>query len=327
MLIYLLRRLLYAFPILLGVNIITFALFFLVNTPDDMARMHLGVKHVDKNMVADWKHAHGYDKPLFWNPEQQGVNKLTETLFFSKSLRLFWLDFGRSDSDRDIAADIQMRLWPSLAIAVPTFIIGLLTAIVFGMFLAYFHSTYIDYFGVSVCLILMSVSVLFYIIAGQYFLAKILQLLPISGYQSGWMSVKFVILPIIIGVVGGMGADIRWFRTIFLEEFGKNYVLTARAKGLSELRILFKHILKNALIPIATMVVVIIPSLFLGSLLLESFFAIPGLGSYTIDAIAQQDFAIVRAMVFLGTIAYMIGLILTDIAYVIVDPRVRLASS
>ncbi len=121
-----------------------------------------------------------------------------------------------------------------------------------------------------------------------------------------------------------MGAGSRWYRIIFLDEIGKDYVRTAKAKGLSEFAILFKHVLKNAMIPILTGVVVIIPTLFMGSLILESFFGIPGLGSYTIDAIQQQDFAVVRVMVFLGTLFYIIGLVLTDITYTLVDPRIRL---
>ena len=137
-------------------------------------------------------------------------------------------------------------------------------------------------------------------------------------------SVKFLILPVIVGVVGGIGASTRLYRAFFLEEINKDYVRTARAKGLSEMRVLFRHVLKNAMIPILTGVVVVIPLLFTGNLILESFFAVPGLGSYTIDAINSQDFAIVRAMVFLGSVLYIAGLILTDITYTLVDPRVRL---
>jgi len=135
---------------------------------------------------------------------------------------------------------------------------------------------------------------------------------------------KFLLLPILIGVIGSVGSSTRWYRTIFLEEMNKEYVRTARAKGLSERIVLFKHVLRNAMIPILTGAVVVVPLLFLGSLLVESFFGIPGLGSYTIDAINSQDFAIVRAMVFLGSMLYIMGLILTDISYTLVDPRIRL---
>ncbi len=170
----------------------------------------------------------------------------------------------------------------------------------------------------------MSISSLFYIIGGQFLISKLWHLVPISGYGEGLNAAKFLVLPVIIGVVSGAGANTRWYRTIFLEEMGKDYVRTARAKGLPESMVLFRHVLKNALIPILTGAVVVIPLLFLGSLLSESFFGIPGLGSYTIDAINSQDFAVVRAMVFLGSLLYIIGLILTDISYTLVDPRIRL---
>ena len=168
------------------------------------------------------------------------------------------------------------------------------------------------------------ISSLFYIIGGQFLISKIWHLVPISGYGTGLDASKFLLLPVVIGVISSIGANTRWYRTIFLEEMNKEYVRTARAKGLPESTVLFKHVLKNALIPILTGAVVTIPLLFLGSLIAESFFGIPGLGSYTIEAINSQDFAIVRAMVFIGSFLYIIGLILTDISYTLVDPRIRL---
>jgi len=171
----------------------------------------------------------------------------------------------------------------------------------------------------------MSISSLFYIIGGQFLVGKLLMLVPISGYDTGLNAIKFLILPVIISVVAGVGSGARWYRSLFLEEIEQDYVRTARAKGLTETQVLFRHVLKNAMIPILTGVVVILPLLFMGSLITESFFSIPGLGSYTIDAINSQDFAIVRAMVFLGSVLYIIGLLLTDISYTLVDPRVRLS--
>lgn len=321
---YLIRRLLYLIPVLIGVNLITFTLFFVVNTPDDIARAQLGDKRINQAAVQNWKEEHGYNKPLFYNPAASDIKKITDTLFVKKSLILFTFNFGNSDSGRNIGYDISQRMWPSLYIAVPVLVLGLFINITFAMLIAFFRHTYVDLLGVVVCIIMMSISGLFYIIAGQYLMAKIFRLVPISGFAGGILAIKFVALPVMIGVISGIGAGIRWYRTIFLEEMGKDYVRTARAKGLAEYQVLFKHILKNALIPIVTGVVVIIPTLFLGSLIMESFFGIPGLGSYTIDAIRQQDFSIVRAMVFLGTLLYCAGLILTDIAYTMVDPRIRL---
>ncbi|NOY66101.1 MAG: ABC transporter permease [Gammaproteobacteria bacterium] len=321
---YVIRRFFYAIPILIGVNVLTFSLFFIVNPTDDIARMHLGQKHVTEEAIEKWKHERGYDKPLFYNESQSGLSSITETIFYKKSVRLFVFDFGYADDGRSIGKDILERMWPSLAIAIPVFLVGILVNISFALLLVFFRSTYIDVWGVIFTVVLMSISTLFYIIGGQYLIGKIMQLVPISGYDSGLSGFKFLVLPVLIGVVGGIGSSTRWYRTIFLEEIGKDYVRTARAKGLSELTVLFRHVLKNAMIPILTGVVVIIPLLFMGSLLLESFFGVPGLGSYTIDAIQSQDFAIVRSMVFLGSVLYIFGLLLTDISYTMVDPRVRL---
>jgi peptide/nickel transport system permease protein len=325
MLAYLTRRILYAFPILLGVNLLTFALFFIVNTPDDMARMQLGIKRVTPEAIEKWKQQHGYDKPLLLNEHAQGMQTITKTIFFEKSASMFVFDFGFSDDGRNIAREISSRMMPSLAIALPTFFIGLFLYVTFALLMTLFRATALDIAGVALCVLLMSVSSLFYIIAGQFIASKLWHWVPISGYAEGIDGLRFVLLPVLIGVAGGIGASSRWYRTIFLEEIGKDYVRTARAKGLSEMRVLFRHVLKNAMIPILTGVVVVIPQLFMGSLLTESFFGIPGLGSYTIDAINAQDFGVVRAMVFLGSVLYIMGLILTDLSYTIVDPRVRLS--
>lgn len=324
MLNYLIRRLLYAVPILLGVNLLTFALFFMVNTPDDMARIHLGAKRVTNEAITAWKAEHGYDRPLFVNNKAEGVGRVTDTLFVDKSLKLFAMDFGMADDGRDIAREIKARMWPSLAIALPTFLVGLLSYVSFALLLAFFRGTALDTGGVILCVALMSISGLFYVIGGQYLMGKLWHWFPISGWQYGVEAWKFLVMPVVVGLIGGIGDSTRFYRALFLEEMGKDYVRTARAKGLSDLRVLFRHVLANAMIPILTGVVVVIPRLFLGSLIIESFFGIPGLGSYTIDAIQAQDFAIVRSMVFLGSVLYIIGLILTDISYTLVDPRVRL---
>lgn len=322
---YILRRALYALPLLAGVNVLTFVLFFIINSPDDMARMQLGQKHVTEQAVENWKQQRGYDLPLLWNEDAQGSKKLTETIFFQKSFGLFIFRFGISDSGRNIGSDIKQRMWPSLAVAIPSLIVGLLVNISIALLMVLFRNSYLEISGVVLCVILMSISALFYIIGGQFLIGKLLRLVPISGYDTGFNAVKFLVLPVIIGVISGIGSGSRWYRTLFLEEVEKDYVRTARAKGLSETRALFGHVLQNALIPILTGVVVVLPLLFMGSLLTESFFSIPGLGSYTIDAINRQDFAIVRSMVFLGSALYILGLLLTDISYTLVDPRVRLS--
>lgn len=324
MLNYLIRRVLYAIPILIGVNLLTFALFFVVNSPDDMARMQIGVKRATPEAIERWKADRGYDKPMFVNTAAEGLDRFTDTLFFDKSLRMFALDFGRADDGRDISREILDRMGPSLAIAVPTFVLSLFVSVTLALLLVFFRATALDFWGVVMCVAMMSISSLFYIIGGQWLVSKLWALVPISGYAGGLDAFRFLALPVLISVLAGMGSSARWYRTIFLEEISRDYVRTARAKGLSELAVLFRHVLRNALIPILTGVVVVIPLLFMGSLLVESFFAVPGLGSYTIDAINAQDFAVVRAMVFIGSVLYIVGLILTDLSYTLVDPRVRL---
>jgi peptide/nickel transport system permease protein len=216
-------------------------------------------------------------------------------------------------------------MWPSLAIALPSLIVGLLVNISVALLMVLFRNSYIEFSSIVLCVGLMSISSLFYIIGGQFLVGKLLRLVPISGYDTGLDAIKFLILPVLIAVIAGVGSGARWYRTLFLEEVEKDYVRTARAKGLTETQVLFKHVLKNTLIPILTGVVVVLPLLFMGSLITESFFSIPGLGSYTIDAINRQDFAIVRSMVFLGSVLYIVGLLMTDISYTLVDPRVRLS--
>lgn len=213
---YIVRRVLYAFPILIGVNALTFALFFMVNTPDDMARMNLGAKHVTQEAIDGWKQARGYDKALLWNTDSEGLNKATDTIFFDNSLSLFAFNFGQADDGRDIGQDIKTRMWPSLAIAIPIFVVGLLVNITFALLMVFFRTTYIDLGGVILCVIIMSISGLFYIIGGQFLVGKLMQLVPISGYGEGFSAIKFLILPVAIGIVSGIGAGSRLYRTLFL---------------------------------------------------------------------------------------------------------------
>src|SRR6185295_962822 len=210
MLAYIVRRVLYAIPILVGVNLITFLLFFVVNTPDDMARMQLGAKRVTPEAIQKWKEERGYDKPLLLNTKAQGLSTFTETIFFEKSVRLFVFDFGAAEDKRDIAHEIRSRMAPSLALAIPVLLAGLAINVTFAMFMAFFRATYLDFWGVVLCVAMMSVSTLFYIIGGQYVASKLWHLVPISGFQGGFDAVKFLVLPVAIGVVGGIGSGGRW---------------------------------------------------------------------------------------------------------------------
>lgn len=325
MLSYILRRLLYAVPILIGVNLLTFALFFMVNSPDQMARVQLGIKHVTPEAVEQWKADRGYNKPLFINRSESSKGWFTDTVFYEKSIRLFVFDFGKSDEGRPIAAEIRERMWPSLAVQIPVFVIGLMVNILVALLVVSFRASLFETAAMITCIALFSISGVFYIIGGQFLFGKLWNLVPVSGYLHGIHALPFLILPVMVGVISGIGGGVRLYRMIFMEEINKDYIRTARAKGVGEFAVLSKHLLPNAMIPILTGVVVVIPSLFMGSLLMESFFGIPGLGSYTIDGIRAQDFAIVRSMVFLGSVLYIIGLIITDVSYSLVDPRVRLS--
>lgn len=322
---FILRRLLYGFLILVGVNLLTFVLFFTISTPDDMARLNIGGKYITQQQIDDWKVAKGYDKPLLWNDQASGVQAVTNTVFWERSVRLFALDFGSSDNGRDIGHEITTRIGPSIALQGPVFALTIFVSVVFSLAMVFFRGSALDFWGVVLTVVLLSISSLFYIIAGQYVFSKLMKVVPISGFADGWALVKFLALPVAITLVSRLGYDARLYRAMFLEELSRDYVRTARAKGLTEQVVLFKHVLRNAMIPVITNVFTIFPVLFLGSIVFEAFFGIPGLGSYTIEAIGQQDFAVVRAMVFLGAILYVVGFVLADVAYTIADPRVRLA--
>ncbi|WP_043815484.1 ABC transporter permease [Rubrivivax gelatinosus] len=301
---YIVRRLGYGLLILIGVNLLTFFLFFTVNTPDDMARLNIGGKRVTQEQIEKWKSERGYDKPLYWNAQAEGAEQVTKTVLWERSISLMKGDFGRSDSARsvDIGHEIASRMGVSLQLALPLFLLQLIVSVSFSL--------------------MLSISSLFYIIVGQFLFSRLLRLVPISGYAPGLDAVRFLALPIVLSLLARLGGEARLYRAMFLEEIGKDYVRTARAKGLAEQVVLFRHVLRNALIPIITSAAGYLPYVFLGSLVFESFFGIPGLGAFVIDAIGGQDFAIVRTMVFVGSALYIATNILLDIAYTWVDPRV-----
>ena len=323
---YLVRRFWYGVLVLLGVNLATFFLFFTVNTPDDMARLNLGGKRVTAEAIEKWKSERGYDKPLYLNSKESGTAKITETIFWERSVSLFALKFGRADSESagDIGHEVASRMWVSLQMALPLFVLQVFASTAFALLLVMFRHTRLDFWGVVSCVLMLSISSLFYIIVGQYLFSRVLKLAPISGYAPGLDAVKFLLLPIGLSLIARLGGEARLYRAMFLEEIGKDYVRTARAKGLAEGAVMVGHVLRNALIPIITSAGSYLPYVFLGSLVFESFFGLPGLGAYVIEAIGKQDFAVVRTMVFLGSLLYIATYMLIDVAYTWVDPRVRL---
>ncbi|SEK29868.1 peptide/nickel transport system permease protein [Roseateles sp. YR242] len=321
------RRLGYGLAILIGVNLLTFMLFFTVNTPDDMARLNIGGKRVTQEQIDKWKAERGYDKPLYWDASKAGSERVTHTVFWERSVSLMLMDFGRSDARQavDIGHEVKTRMGVSLQLAVPLFALQLVVSVAFALLLTFFRNSRIDFWGVVLCVLMLSISSLFYIIVGQFFFSRILRLVPINGYAPGLDAIRFLALPIALSLLSRLGGEARLYRAMLLEEVGKDYVRTARAKGLSEPVVLRRHVLRNALIPIITSAGAYLPYVFLGSLVFESFFGIPGLGAFVIDAITGQDFAIVRTMVFLGALLYIASNALIDVVYTWVDPRVRLS--
>ncbi len=319
MLAYVLRRLGYGVVVVFGVLLFLFVLFFTVTSPDDVARKALG-ERVPPAVVEQWKVNHGYDKPLLPGPGAWADNMLVEHY-----RRMLTFDFGRSDADDTLISErLRTGMGPSLALTVPLFVLSLLVAIPLSLLVAFFRETYIDRMGVVLCVLAMSVSILLYIIGAQYLIGRILHWFPISGFDfDPSVVLRFLALPIVVGVFAGIGSDVRFYRTVFLEESSADYVRTAKAKGCGEMRTMSHHVLRNSLIPLLTRIVLAIPFLFTGSLLLEAFFGIPGLGAITVDAINGNDFSVLRTMVYIGSLLFVVGQILTDLSYGLVDPRVR----
>ena len=231
---YLLRRLWYALAILIGVNLLTFFLFFTVNTPDDMARLNIGGKRVTQEQIDKWKAERGYDRPLYWNAAESGSAKLTRTVLWERSVSLMALQFGRSDSARsvDIGHEVRTRMWVSLQLALPLFILQLIVSIGFSLLLVFFRHSRIDFWGVVLCVVMLSISSLFYIIVGQFLFSRVLRLVPISGYAGGLDAVRFLLLPVFLSLLSRLGSEARLYRAMFLEEIGKRLCAHRARQGL-----------------------------------------------------------------------------------------------
>jgi peptide/nickel transport system permease protein len=305
---YILRRLLYTIPVVFGVALIVFTLFNLVG--GDPTYQMLG-KHATEQQIIDLRKELGLDQP-----------KHIQFLRFLKEIVTF--DFGRSFTTKQPVSEMILRgIGPSLTLMIPAFFTTVFLAVVIALAVAYFRGRLIDRVMVVLCVFGLAFPSLAMILFGQYLLAYKAGLFPISGFEFGSFA-TYVALPALLYVLINIGYDVRLFRTAILDETEQDYVRTARAKGLSEQKIFFKHVLKNSMIPIITNTVIEIPLLILGALLLEAFFAIPGLGGITIDAINNSDFQVIKAMTIVVSILYIFGNLLTDILYSIVDPRVSL---
>ena len=322
MLAYALRRLAYGGVVVLGVLFVLFVLFFTVATPDDIARQALGEK-ARLESIEQWKANHGYDRPLW---PFSGGSFRPDNLLFHHYRTMLGFDFGASDYDGvPIMERMREGAGPSLTLTVPLFLFEMAVAIALALFVAVFRGTYIDRAGLAATVLVMSIPIVLMIIGAQYLVAKTLAWFPLSGYDRELeLMARFLALPVLVGAVAGLGGEVRFLRTVFVEETGRDYVRTARAKGASEMRVMLRHVLRNSLIPVLTRTVMQIPFLFTGALLLESFFGIPGLGSLLVDSIRNNDFATLRVWVFVAAILFVIAQIATDLSYALVDPRVRL---
>jgi peptide/nickel transport system permease protein len=306
---YILRRVLYMVPILFGIALITFLLFNVVG--GDPVLLMVG-RHATPQTIADMRAELGLDQPLY----MQFLDFLWQIVTF---------DYGRSYSTKqDIFSMVTQAAPVSLVLAVPGFLISNLLSISLALFVAFWRGTWIDRSIVVVSVLLISLPSLAYILFGQYFLSYYLGIFPISGFSWGPEMVSFIALPCIIWIFLSVGAELRLYRTVMLDEVSQDYIRTARSKGLAERVVMFKHVLKNAMIPIITNLVIQIPLLITGALLLESFFAIPGMASLLIDAFNTSDLPVIKAEVMLLSMLYMVFNLISDICYSLADPRVTL---
>ena len=307
---YIFRRLLYIIPVLLGVCLIIFILFNLV--APDPAYTLLG-KHATPKQIVELHHELGMDKPYFMQ-------------YLDTVKTAFTFNFGYSwSSKQNIWEMIKQGAGPSLAITGPLFIISNLVAISLALLVAFYRGKFIDKFILILSIAGMSIPSLAVVLFGQWFFGYKLGWFEISGYEHGFPDfIPYVILPIILYVCISFGGDTRFYRTVILDEVYQDYVRTARSKGLSEIKVMFKHVLKNSMIPILTQIIIQIPTLILGLLFAESFFSIPGLGALTINAINNSDFPVIKAMTILSAIGFIVFNVITDVLYTVVDPRMKL---
>jgi peptide/nickel transport system permease protein len=307
---YIFRRLLYVIPVVLGVCFIIFVIFNVV--APDPALLLLG-KHATHEQIATLHHELGIDRPF-----------LVQYLDIVKSA--FTFDFGYSwSSKQNIWEMFKAGAFPSLSITVPIFVIGNLLAIAIALLVAFYRGKLLDKAVLLITIATMSIPGLAYILFGQWFFAYQLGMFEVAGYEAGFPNfIPYIVLPVLLYIVILIGPDTRFYRAVILDEVYQDYVRTARAKGLNEVRIMFKHVLKNAMIPILTYLIIQIPFLIIGFILLESFFSIPGLGGIVLKAINTSDFPVIKAMTILSAVGFITFNILTDVLYTVVDPRMKL---
>jgi peptide/nickel transport system permease protein len=314
---YIFRRLISVVPISLGVLFVTFLLFRVIG---GNPAYRIAGKNATPEKIAQITRDRGYDQPYFLN-----FKDFPRQLFHAQFPRLVRSilrgDFGESITNKMRVSELlRAGLLPSLCVTTPLFILDLCLAVGLALLAAYFRGTWIDRSLVVGAVMAMSVSEIVYIMIAQYWLASEWRLFPVWGFEGP----QYLVLPVLIGVAAGVGGGLRFYRTVMLDEMYQDYVRTAHAKGVSPPRVLFHHVLRNALIPILTNVIVALPFLYTGALLLESFFGIPGLGRLLVTSISNGDEDIIFAETFIGAVLFVLANTATDIAYTWADPRIRL---
>jgi peptide/nickel transport system permease protein len=316
---YVLRRLGQSIFTILGILLLTFVLFNLIR--GDVSAQYVNPK-AGKEQRQAFLEKHNLHLPLLYNTASQGrfwTKAFYQTQFFHHTYNCLTFQGRSFRTNQTLQEIIVHRARFSLAISVPALALGWLTAMIISCVVAYFRGTWIDHLGVFLSVLGMCVPYLAYMILGQWIMFEIH---PPSAWGLG--SPANVYVPVAIAVIAGLGGSVRFYRTIILNEVHQDYVRTARAKGAGLTAILFKHVLKNCMLPILTNLVLAIPFLILGSLLLERFFGVPGLGDLMISSITDRDVPIITALTFLTALIYVVGLLVTDVLYAVFDPRIRL---
>jgi peptide/nickel transport system permease protein len=308
---YLLRRLWQMVPTLAGVVLLVFFLFkYFGGDPAEI----LGGLNATPQQIEAIRSQLGLNQPVG-----------TQLLIFIQQILQF--EWGKSWATQEsVAAIFSSRLPATLTVMVPILVLDVLLAIPLALLVAYWRGSLTDRSIMVASTVALSISFLVYVIAGQYLFAFQLGWFPVQGWSDDLLTnlTVFTPLPVLLAVLVGLAPQTRLYRTFFLDEMGQDYVRTARAKGLGETTILLKHVLRNALIPILTNVAVALPSIFVGSFLIETFFSIPGLGREVLLAVNRSDYPVIQAVtVYIAFITMLVNLA-TDVLYTWADPRVVL---
>ena len=308
---YIFRRFWQMIPTLAGVVLL---IFFLFNWVGGDPALVLAGKISNPEQIANIRKQLGVDEPYWY-----------QLWVFLKQIVTF--DFGRSWATNEEVSHIFItRLGPTLTIMLPVLLLETVIGVILAIGVAYVNGTVTDRMIMMICTVAMSISFLVYIIVAQYLFGFKLGWFPVQGWsESYWKNITtFAPLPIMLAVFVGLAPVLRLYRSFFLDEINHDYVRTARSKGLAEKIVMFKHVLRNALIPILTNIGIALPGIFVGSFLMEMFFSIPGIGREILVAVNRSDFPVIKAAtVYLAMITMFINL-LVDVLYKVVDPRVTL---